>query len=210
MEVEYIGHMGSDLTVVNAARVSFHKRHEVLEKNDAGLINYLAAHGHFTPFTHPQITMRLKAPIITARQAFKSQVGFSPPNEVSRRYVTEAPEFYDPGNWRLKPDGSIKQGSGKGISASPAIPLAYETALTTCLAAYNLMLEHNIAPELARMVLPQSLMTEWYWTGSLAAWARFYNLRSGEDAQYEIQLLADHVAAVLRPLFPLSWEALRE
>lgn len=208
MQAEYVDHMGDDLTVVNAARVSFKKHRKSLGPQDLGLLRYLAEHDHFSPFTHPQIQLRLKAPIFVARQAFKSTVGFSPPNEVSRRYVDDMPEFFDPGNWRLRPEGGIKQGSGKGVSASPAVPVYYEEALRACVACYDLMIAHNVAPELARIVLPQSMFTEWYWTGSLAAWFRFCHLRTADDAQEEIRHLATKVSMVIAPLFPNAWTAL--
>lgn len=202
----YIDHMGSDLTVVNAARVSFAKRADQFREQDGKLLAYLARHQHWTPFAHPQITMHVKAPIFVRTQCFKHKVGFVE-NEISRRYVDDEPTFYDPGNWRARPTDK-KQGSGAGIVASPAVFLAYEAAILAAHQAYQTMIDCGVAPEQARMVLPQAAMTEWYWTGSLAAWARFCRQRGAKDAQAETGLVASSAAAVIEPLFPASWEAL--
>ena len=207
MKAEYITHMGDDLMVVNAARVSFGKQKSAMDEKDAKLIGYLARHNHWTPFANPQITLRETVPIFVARQRFKHMVGFTY-NEVSRRYVDDEPEFFAPDVWRSRPDGSVKQGSGEvhGNSGSWA-----ETAANTtrhCLNIYNAMIADGIAPEQARMILPQSMMTSYYVTGSLAAFARFYRQRSDSHAQIEIQDLARQVGEIIEPLYPVSWKAL--
>lgn len=207
--------MGSDLTVVNAARVSFNKESEwslvqgYLAARDEGLIAYLAAHNHFTPFTHCMITLRETVPIFVARQRFKHTVGFSY-NEVSRRYVDGDPEFYIPETWRKRAKNK-KQGSSdepvtmeSGHRAEWLPEHLYERPL----AVYKRMLELGVCPEQARMVLPQSMLTSYYVTGSLAAFARAYKLRSDPHAQMEIQELAKAWDGIIRPLFPVSWEAL--
>jgi thymidylate synthase (FAD) len=216
MEAKYIDHMGDDLTVVNAARVSFKKKSEEFGDKDAKLVNYLAKHGHWTPFGHAMVTLHLKTPIFTARQLFKHQVGLVV-NEVSRRYVDDEPEFFMPISWRGRPPGSIKQGSGEEIIdrmwsevlAMDSHPnrLAnhvYETAAQ----AYKDMLVAGVAPEQARMVLPQAMYTEWWWTGSLAAWARICTLRLDAHAQLEVQSVAKQINEVIAPLFPVAWKAL--
>jgi thymidylate synthase (FAD) len=208
IKVDYIDHMGNDLTVVNAARVSFDKESTDVTHNDDKLITYLATHGHWTPFSHPQITVRESVPIFIARQRFKHMVGFTY-NEVSRRYVDDTPEFYQPKAWRGKPAGSIKQGSTGAVE----LPYALRTQAShhwndEALHLYNSLLEHGVAPEQARMVLPQSMMTSYYVTGSLAAFARMFNQRTDSHAQVEIQELARHVSEIIEPLFPISWAAL--
>lgn len=220
--------MGSDNRVVDAARVSFSKEaSNYTDEQNAKLIGYLAAHGHFTPFTHATITIRERAPIFVARQRFKHTVGFSY-NEVSRRYVDDSPEFYIPDTWRSRPTGSVKQGSGedvveylnykefeseygvgsKLIDISIPIKEEYDYLLEYCLRIYNKMIEDGVAPEQARMVLPQSMYTEYYATGSLYAWARAYRLRIDPHSQKEIQDLAVEWDRVIRSLFPVSWSAL--
>lgn len=219
MKAELIDQMGTDLTVVNAARVSFDKESTwdsdepdfdgysgpILSEKDTKLISYLAKHNHFTPFTHCVITLRETVPIFVARQRFKHTVGFTY-NEVSRRYVDDTPEFYEPNGWRGKPINS-KQGSN-GVVTDKWINLAYMNAMETCLSAYNTLLDAGVAPEQARMVLPQSMYTSYYTTGSLAAFARAYKLRSEETAQFEIRELAKQWNQIIRPLFPISWGAL--
>lgn len=212
MKAELIDYMGSDLTVVNAARVSFDKESALtsdglLDDKDAKLINYLAKHNHFTPFTHPQITMRETVPIFVARQRFKHTVGFSY-NEVSRRYVDDAPEFFKPEVWRSRPEGGLKQGSGGVHPSSEGWNDLYQTYCKQAKFVYETMIHDGVAPEQARMILPQSTYTSYYVTGSLAAWARAYNLRSDSHAQVEIQELASQWSDIIRNLFPVSWSAL--
>ena len=209
MEVELITHSGDDLLVVNSARVSMDKKHESIEDGDSGLINYLATHNHWTPFSHPQITIREKVPIFVARQRFKHTVGFSY-NETSRRYVDSPPELYYPEEWRKRPTGSIKQGSGGVHKGTDELSNRYKASMFALRVLYQEMIDNGVAPEQARMVLPQSMYTEYYVTGSLAAWARAYSLRIDSHAQQEIQEVAKMWNETLSPLFPLSWKALTE
>ena len=210
--------MGDDRTVVDAARVSFDKASQLGEEvADTKLINYLAKHGHWTPFSHPQITMRYTVPIFVARQEFKHIVGFTR-NEVSRRYVDDTPEFYVPDVWRSRPEGSVKQGSGGPFTEmlytededgfTNSVYEEYEDIIHSVLQTYKQMIEKGVAPEQARMVLPQSMYTSYYVTGSLAAFARFVKQRSDPHAQVEIQDLAKMVDEKIRPLFPVSWQSL--
>ena len=207
MKAEYINHMGTDLTVVNAARVSFAKEAEEFSERDGKLIKYLAEHNHWTPFSHPQITLRYTVPIVVARQEFKHTIGFSR-NEVSRRYVDDAPEFYEPKSWRARPEGSVKQGSAGDVRSQNQFEWLYRNACQTMIEIYQQMLKGGIAPEQARMVLPQGMYTSYYVTGSLAAFARMCKQRSDSNAQVEIQELAKQVSDIIEPLFPESWEAL--
>jgi thymidylate synthase (FAD) len=211
IKAEYVDHMGSDLTVVNSARVSFNKESQLenneLPARDAKLIAYLAKHQHTTPFTHPQITLRETIPIFVARQRFKHVVGFTY-NEVSRRYVDDAPEFFIPQEWRSRPEGSVKQGSGQPIQHSLHASDMYEIFLKKAQQLYQDLLNMNVAPEQARMVLPQSMLTSYYVTGSLAAFARAYRQRIDSHAQVEIQQLAQQWNTIIAPLFPISWSEL--
>ena len=207
MKAEYISHMGDDLTVVNAARVSFDKESEEVSFGDRKLIKYLADHGHWTPFSHPQITMRYTVPIFIARQEFKHIVGFTR-NEVSRRYVDNEPEFFTPEVWRARPEGSVKQGSGGEVEDWEYVEEAYEICVEIAHIGYQKLLDLGVAPEQARMVLPQSMYTSYYITGSLSAFARMVKQRSDPHAQVEIQELAGMVDKVIRPLYPISWKAL--
>jgi thymidylate synthase (FAD) len=202
LEVTLIDKMGSDLTVVNAARVSFGKNKEVFEASDEKLISFLARHNHWSPFAHCSVQFRIKAPIFVARQLVKHQVGLSW-NEISRRYVDYEPEYYVPKNWRLRAEDK-KQGSSNET-------IEYDIANTIKIAntTYNDMLAKGIAPELARMVLPQNMMTEWYWTGSLYAFARVCELRCAEDTQEETRIVADSIDKFCNEEFPYSWKYLR-
>lgn len=202
MKVELIDKMGSDLTVVNAARVSFGKNKEVFEASDERLISFLARHNHWSPFAHCSVQFRIKAPIFVARQLVKHQVGLSW-NEISRRYVDYEPEYYIPKNWRLRAEDK-KQGSSNE-TVEYDIANTIKNANTT----YNDMLAKGIAPELARMVLPQNMMTEWYWTGSLYAFARVCDLRCAEDTQEETRIVADAIDQFCNEEFPYSWKYLR-
>ena len=208
MEVTLVDHMGSDLSVVNAARVSFHKESKEFKDGDVKLINYLAKHNHWTPFAHAFASFRIKAPIFVARQLVKHQVGLAW-NEVSRRYVDEEPEFWFPKEWRERAD-NVKQGSG-GIVEDSVMFRSISVELTKeCLATYSNMLACNVAPEMARMVLPQNTMTEWIWSGSLAAFARVCKLRLDPHAQLETQQVAALIRDQIEPLFPVSFKALME
>lgn len=231
MKAEYISHMGDDLTVVNAARVSFDKESEwepydveispdgvfkleyggTLSNRDKKLISYLASHGHWTPFAHPQITIRETVPIFVARQRFKHVVGFTY-NEVSRRYVDDEPEFFIPDGWRKSADDK-KQGSNdeevKRLNyRATSLSSNYTDFLKHCKEFYRELIDSGVCPEQARMVLPQSMYTSYYVTGSLAAWARAYKQRIDPHAQKEIQDLAKQWDSIIRPLYPESWEAL--
>lgn len=235
--VEYIDHMGSDLSVVNAARVSFAKESEWIDEQpgecpsilrlseqDQKLINYLAKHNHWSPFAHTSISFRVKAPIFVARQLVKHQVGLVW-NEVSRRYVDDEPEFFFPKVWRGRPVNS-KQGSSGKFSGylfheygKDLVPLEFQHGvdegvevipklLEESLHLYNAMICAGVAPEQARMVLPQNTMTEWIWTGSLMAFARVCKLRLDPHAQQETQEVAAFLDGYCRNLFPHSWKAL--
>lgn len=209
MKAEYIDHMGTDLRVANAARVSFAKETYEFRENDGRLIQYLATHNHFTPFTHCVVTLRETVPIFVARQRFKHTVGFTY-NEVSRRYVDDDPEFYFPEVWRGRPKGSVKQGSGEDLEPwmQEELKQDYEEFLAWGEFLYKKWIDHGVAPEQIRMILPQSMYTSYYVTGSLFAWARAYNLRIDPHAQKEIQFVAEVWNSIISPLFPHSWSAL--
>lgn len=194
--------MGTDLSVVNAARVSFAKESNEFSEKDAKLIHYLAKHNHWSPFGHASLQFRIKAPIFVARQLVKHQVGLVW-NEVSRRYVDDEPEFYIPQEWRLKADNK-KQGS-----SDETIEYSLGSTLEFIKTTYNNMLKANIAPEMARMILPQNLYTEWYWSGSLMAFARVCNLRCKPDTQWETQVIANQIDCECKQHFPTSWRALK-
>jgi len=204
--VQLVDVMGNDLTVVNSARVSFASHKAEFEDKDEKLIQYLAKHNHWTPFAHPQITLRIKAPISIRTQFFKHKQGFVE-NEVSRRYVTFEPEFYIP-KWRSSPSGGAKQGSGDFIQDATFLTHAYADAVENTMNVYLSLIEMGVAPEQARFALPQGMYTEWYWTGSLAAYARFYKQRIDDHAQWEIRQYAEGVGEIIKPHFPVSWEQL--
>lgn len=194
--------------VVNAARVSFKKQSPTLEEKDIKLINYLAKHKHWTPFAHPQICLHIKAPFPIRTQFFKHKIGFVE-NEVSRRYVDDEPEYFYP-RWSHRPEGSMKQGAGNHVDTDLQNKsyLIYSQAIDMCNSAYQNLLSNGIAPEQARMVLPLGTYTEWYWTGSLAAYARFYIQRSDPHAQAEIREYAEEIGSIINGLYPVSWQAL--
>lgn len=215
--VEYVEHMGSDLTVVNAARVSFAKTSDwettengsrVLSNKDQRLIKYLAEHNHWTPFSHPQITLRIKAPIFVRTQMFKHKVGFTE-NEISRRYVTVEPEIYIP-DWRWAPTDGAKQGSSDFIydSMIADFDANYMKTAEESIKIYKQLLKEGVAPEQARAILPQGTYTEWWWTGSLSAYARVFKQRIDAHAQWEVQQYAAAIGKILEPLFPYSWSIL--
>ena len=216
IEATYIDHMGSDLSTVNAARVSFGKQSDwqqeskgappQLSAKDDKLVGYLANHGHFSPFGHATATFHVRAPIFVARQLVKHK--FLRWNEISRRYVDDDPEFYSPNAWRKKA-GDKKQGSSDEMPFSSNI---HNSILQHNMASANLykyLLNLGVYEEQARMVLPASLMTEWYWTGSLDAFANMCNLRCKPDTQQETRLVANQICVKMRELFPVSWLALR-
>jgi|TARA_B100000927_G_C16362255_1_gene427991 thymidylate synthase (FAD) len=219
MQVQLTDKMGSDLTVVNSARVSYakqsefedvyveHGKFETYEKRlsakDEKLIAYLAKHNHWSPFAHCSLQFRIKAPVFVARQLVKHQVGLSW-NEVSRRYVDDAPEFFEPTEWRGRPINS-KQGSDGVVETDNEY---YSRYINGCKVYYHLLLNQGVAPEQARMVLPQSMMTEWYWSGTLYAFARVCNLRCKSDTQKETQDVANAIALHCSKEFPISWSHL--
>ena len=216
IEVTYIDHMGTDLSVVNAARVSFGKnsewdyidwrdtddyaRKKILSEGDTKLIKYLAKHKHMSPFGHAFASFHVKAPIFVARQLVKHK--FLRWNEISRRYVDSEPEFYNPEVWRGK-SADKKQGSDGVVDV-----VDWSDTNWACLIAYNDLLAHGVAPEQARMVLPQSTMTEWYWSGSLDAFADMCKLRCKKDTQWETFLVAVEISTIMLDLFPVSWASL--
>lgn len=219
--VTLVDMMGSDLRVCESARVSFAKKTELdensnLKESDKKLINYLAEHNHFSPFTHAIITLRIKMPIFIERQWFKSSVGLSR-NSVSRRYVSDAPEFWTPTEWR-KAATNKKQGSSDEVIPINDIRACFDhqwgieldDLYQLSLDYYNSAIEKGVAPELARMILPQSMMTEFIETASLAAYARLVKLRTTPDAQKEIRDYAHAVSEIMCKLFPVSWKALME
>lgn len=207
MKAEYIDHMGSDDSVVNSARVSMDKvASEYSDDENTRLIHYLARNNHWTPFAHTAITMRMSAPVPIRTQCFKHKIGFSE-NEESRRYIKSRPEVYHPKEWRMAAD-NVKQGSGGVHPDSDGWCYAYRDAVNYAVALYVDMIEDNVAPEQARLVLPQGCMVNWIWTGNLASYARFYNQRTDPNAQKEVQDLARMVADIIRPLYPVSWSAL--
>ena len=208
MEVELVDHMGSDLTVVNAARVSFGKRKEEVTKGDEQLIKYLSQHGHWSPFAHCSLQFHIKAPVFVARQLVKHQVGLSW-NEISRRYVDTDVEFYEVDKWRGKSKDK-KQGSEGTLEDKHGVCQWSKTKIeNAALESYKGLLSAGVAPEQARMILPQSMMTEWYWSGTLYAFARVCNLRCASDAQYETRIVANLINEECCKLFPISWTELR-
>ena len=208
MKVTLIDKMGTDLTVVNAARVSYAKTKEHFEDKDEKLIAFLAKHNHWAPFAHASLQFRIKAPVFVARQLVKHQVGLSW-NEVSRRYVDFPPEIYKPDAWRGRPVNS-KQGSDGTVELGQTIDHNLETTMESCLILYNTMIQKGVAPEQARMVLPQSMMTEWYWSGTVYAFARVCNLRCKPDTQKETQDVANVIDKLAGEAFPHCWIYLRK
>lgn len=234
--VSYVSHMGSDLTVVNAARVSFAKESEwdkqkitenveeddehifetiVLAKKDEKLISYLAKNNHWTPFAHPQITLRIKTPLFIRAQLGKHQVGLVM-NEISRRYVTYEPEYYTPA-WRTAPKDGAKQGSsdfmfpeGSNDPACQNMDILYENTVRMCDDFYKELLKLGVAPEQARSILPQTMYTEWWWTGSLYSFSRIYNQRIDVHSQWECRQYAKAIGSIVSSLFPVSWKYLTQ
>ena len=230
---EYIHHCGNDLTVANSARVSFAKESEMeddawgppkLKEKDAKLIRYLAKHKHISPFGHCFASFHVKAPIFVARQLVKHK--FLRWNEISRRYVDDEPEFYVPDVWRGR-SADKKQGSSDDVvglefvgldGVNPPHESGWEASLlesihegySHTLGNYDALIKAGVAPEQARMVLPQSTMTEWYWSGSLDAFADMCRLRCASDTQYETRLVADNINEEMSKLFPVSWDALMQ
>jgi len=244
MKVTYKEHMGSDLEVVNAARVSFSGESTEFTKRDEHLIKFLARGcttkdwdelvsdiswegnsegklkellnhvkrmpSHWVPFANGgQIKLHFKVPLFVARQLQKHTAGFNPWSEVSRRYVDSDPEFYAPDVWRGR-SADKKQGSTGVVAANMNIPEIYTEAMSEVVSKYKDMLEYGVAPEQARMVLPQSMYTEFVWSGNLYAWASLYNTRSWGDSQAETANVAQQIKAIVEPLFPVSWRELTQ
>ena len=206
MRVELVDHMGSDLSVVNAARVSYAKFKDQFEDRDEKLIKFLAEHNHWSPFAHASLQFRIKAPVFVARQLVKHQVGLVW-NEVSRRYVSFPAELYEIKEWRGKPENS-KQGSAGELKLDPTTLHNLEMFNKQALVLYNTLIGKGIAPEQARSVLPQSMMTEWVWSGTLYAFARVCNLRCAKDTQQETQQVANQIRDICAERFPVSWKYL--
>ena len=197
-----------DLLVVNAARCSFDKEHDIFdEAKDTKLIHYLAQHGHLLPFRHPHATFRIHCPIFVLRQLGKHQVGFSW-SEVSRRYISTEPEFYSPNEWRLKAP-NVKQGSSEEISnISDLYKQDSDFVNKTALQFYSLMIKEGVCAEQARMILPQSMYTTTVVTGSLLGWNHLYKQRTDSHAQKETQEYAKAIGSILEKFYPVSWKAL--
>lgn len=206
--VSYVDSMGSDTSVVNAARVSFAKEIEELGERDLKLIHYLARHKHWSPFAHTSLSLRIRAPIFLARQLVKHQVG-GVWNEVSRRYVDTEPSFYIPDELHEKAE-SAKQGCGKVICGDGYHKAVIEGQTYEALMTYNHLLRYGVAPEEARMVLPLNTMTEWIWTGSLMFWFRVWQQRSDEHAQTVAREFAELLDATIPREFYNSWGALKD
>jgi thymidylate synthase (FAD) len=219
ISVSLVDYMGDDVSVVNAARVSFNKRSEyehyienpTLPEKDVKLIKYLAKHNHWTPFAHTCLSFRIKAPLFVARQLGKHQVG-GVWNEVSRRYVDTEPEFYFPSEWRGRAE-NVKQGSGE-TRIEPVIDVGWfdihsvEESVDASFRTYKELLRNNVAPEQARMVLPQNTMTEWIWTGSLPFFTRVIALRTDPHTQQETQEVAKRLKEEIPRCFEHSLNAL--
>ena len=206
MKVELIDKMGSDLSVVNAARVSYSKVADEMTDKDEKLIKYLVEHDHWSPFAHATIQFRIQAPIYVARQLVKHQVGLSW-NEVSRRYVSYEPELRKIDQWRGKPQNS-KQGSSGLIDLPPEVIDRYNRNLDESVKIYKELVYFGVAPEQARTVLPQCMQTEWIWSGTLYAFARVCNLRLKNDTQEETRFFANAISSFLMTEFPISWKYL--
>jgi len=207
LKVEFIDKMGTDLSVVNAARVSYAKFKDKFEDKDEKLIKFLAEHNHWSPFAHASLQFRIKAPVFVARQLVKHQVGLVW-NEISRRYVDYTPELYEPKEWRGRPQNS-KQGSDGTVSIDSNEQHRLDMTMEQCKIIYNSLIGKGIAPEQARMVLPQSMMTEWIWSGTLYAFARVCNLRCAKDTQEETREVADQIHNICKEEFPMSWKHLK-
>ena len=229
IKVEYLDHMGDDLAVTNAARVSFSKTSEfvdeegflglvpadyvaprkVLSEADTKLIEYLARYDHWTPFAHTALKFRVAAPVPIRTQCFKHKVGMVE-NEESRRYIFTTPEIFIPEFFRAKPEGSIKQGSGEKHFDSDFWLGQYKLCTKAAVEFYEDMLQDGVCPEQCRFVLPQGAIVNWIWTGNLVSFANFYNKRTDPNAQREVQVVAELVGKEVERIFPVSWKALTE
>jgi len=207
MQVERIDTMGSDLTVVNSARVSFSRHSDELNRSDEKLIAYLAKHGHWSPFSHCFVQFKINAPIFVARQLQKHQVGLAW-NEESRRYIDDEPEVYSPPEWRRRA-ADKKQGSMLEPVPSQQVAQSIAKELNDkAIDCYRRLIKLSVCPEQARMVLPQSALTNWYWSGSLYAFSRVCNLRLKDDAQAETREIAQGISNHCSVVFPISWKYL--
>lgn len=228
MKAEYIDHMGDDLSVVNAARVSFDKVSDWVDRDEYGnsmdaypspvkrlsdpdtrLIKYLARNNHWTPFSHTAISLRMSAPIPIRTQCFKHKAGLTE-NEESRRYISSRPEVFIPDEFRAAPDGSVKQGSGDVHYGNSVWLMVYKKKTKDAVDCYMHMIQDGVCPEQARFILPQGCIVNWIWTGNLVAFARYYNQRTYKNAQKEGGDLARQVANIIKPMYPVSWSALTE
>lgn len=210
--VSLVDSMGSDLSVVNAARVSFNKEHEVLTEGDEKLIKFLLEHEHASPFRHAFVTLEVCAPLFVARQWWKHVVGSDHTmdgwNEVSRRYVSEEPVYYIPEKWRLQAKNK-KQGSRGDLP--PLANLTYTTLIENTYqvgtARYESALKDGVAVEQARLFLPAyGMYTSWRWSASLQSVLHFLELRKGDEAQWEIKQYAKAVTSLVEPLFPVTFK----
>lgn len=212
IKAELVDFMGTDLSVVNAARVTMGVKHGEMAERDEGLIRFLAREKHVTPFRHPTATFRCEAPIAIARQLGKHQVGFSW-NEMSRRYKDGEVSCFMPEQFFLRPD-NLHSGSGEAVEAGSSdhekLQTVFEAAYDGAVTAYRGLVDAGIAPEQARFLLPQGMITEWVWTGSLYGWAELYRQRSSDHAQYEVRLFAEEIDKALSELYPISWKALKD
>lgn len=208
IKAELLDWMGNDLSVTNAARVSFAKEGtEFDEVKDTKLIKYLAEHNHWTPFAHTALKFRCSAPVPIRTQAFKHKQGLVE-NEESRRYISSTPEVYIPDFFRSKPEGSAKQGSGGKHPDSDFWVSEYKEEIKECINLYERMIENGVCPEQARFILPQGAIVNWIWTGNLYAFANFYLKRTDPHAQKEVQILAKEIGEKAKEIFPVSWDAL--
>ena len=214
MHAKLLDYMGSDNSVANTARISMTEAAEFWHSLPDGydedkrdkLISFLARENHWTPFGHPQITLKMNAPLPIRTQCFKSKVGFVE-NEESRRYIDTTPTFYTP-EFRMRPEGSIKQGSAGLHPLNEELKADYNQRMLAAISTYEKYISEGVAPEQARFLLPQGCEVNWIWTGSLSAYARFCKLREDSHAQGEIQELAKEISDIIKPLFPSSWEVL--
>jgi len=237
MKVKLVDYHGDDLLVVNAARASFAKRSQwcyeegqgwvvdyedgeivylrevdnlkALCEKDKRLVRYLAKHNHWTPFGHPHVTFNFEIPVFVARQLMRHNVGIVW-NEASRRYITIEPQVYWPKEWRSKPEGNIKQGSGAPMELDFKTEDIIKGLVKEVVAWYNELVEEGVAPEVARSILPVGHYTYIYGTGSLYAWFRVWKLRADNHAQKEIQEVAEQIDDFMSVLYPVCWEALKE
>lgn len=221
IKVELLDWMGTDLDVVNAAKVSFSKESKwkedsyydmeplQLEDKDKKLISYLAKHDHWTPFAHTALKFRVAAPVPIRTQCFKHKIGMVE-NEESRRYISKTPEIFIPEFFRSKPEGSIKQGSGGQHQDNDLLLSEYKRCAQNSVDLYESMLKRGVCPEQARFILPQGAIVNWIWTGNLVSFANFYNKRIDTNAQREVQMVAELVGKEIEQIFPVSWKALTE